>query len=405
MKKIKILVSYSDNIGGVGYYRSLIPHIFIGKHNDEFEIDIMQYIPNKGNFEQFYKKYDILHFHKLLDVNSKLIELIRKANKNIKIICDLDDYFLLPKNHPNYISENVMLKNHENVIKCIKLVDAVTTTTNIFAEEIKKYNKNVIVLPNAIDLSQPQYHFAPTKSERIRFGIICGSTHLDDVKLLSNTVNKLNKQTLDKIQFVIGGFCTNGSYVKYMKDGSKSVLPIQPKQTVYYEMEKILTKNYTTISKEHKDFLLSFQENVEDPFDNEPYKRFWSLPVDMYYQLYKNIDVLLAPLVENDFNKMKSQLKLIEAGFSKIPIICQNFGPYTIDTISFLEKDNTINENGNSLLINDNEQDWLKSILFLTENKDYINKIGLNLFNTVQNLYSIEKVSLMRENFYKNIIN
>ena len=34
------------------------------------------------------------------------------------------------------------------------------------------------------------------------------------------------------------------------------------------------------------------------------------------------------------FNKVKSQLKVIEAGFHKKALIAQNFGPYQIDCIN-----------------------------------------------------------------------
>ena len=37
------------------------------------------------------------------------------------------------------------------------------------------------------------------------------------------------------------------------------------------------------------------------------------------------------------FNKVKSQLKVIEAGFHKKALIAQNFGPYQIDCINAID--------------------------------------------------------------------
>ena len=73
-----------------------------------------------------------------------------------------------------------------------------------------------------------------------------------------------------------------------------------------------------------------------------------------YYQQYNHVDILLAPLIENHFNSVKSNLKFVEAGFAKIPIIATNFGPYSPSTIGCTpinEKGGEINKNGNCFLI------------------------------------------------------
>ena len=64
---------------------------------------------------------------------------------------------------------------------------------------------------------------------------------------------------------------------------------------------------------------------------NEPYRRVWTKPITSYASNYNLFDISLAPLKESTFNKVKSQLKVIEAGFHKKAIIAQDFGPYQID--------------------------------------------------------------------------
>ena len=64
---------------------------------------------------------------------------------------------------------------------------------------------------------------------------------------------------------------------------------------------------------------------------NKPYRRVWTQDITKYANNYNLFDVSLAPIEENVFNKVKSQLKVIEAGFHKKAIIAQNFGPYQID--------------------------------------------------------------------------
>ena len=406
-KKINILVMYEDKIGGVGYFRSLNPHIFLGKHySDDFEVDIVYSYPTAGDLGDFFDKYDIIQYHKILDPDSKAIDLIRKANPRAKIVCDIDDFYKLPNHHPNYYGAVVVNKVHEKVLKSLRDVDYITTTTPIFADILKKVNPNVEVLPNAIDMSDRQFHLNKTKSDRIRFGLVVGSSHLEDIKILKNAINQLSKDVLDKIQICLCGFNTEGKLTKYDQNGKPNVREILPKESVYYEMEKILTNNYTTISQQHKDFLMRFIPKVKDPFVNEPYTRHWTLPIDSYYQHYNNVDVLLVPLVESTFNACKSQLKLIEAGFAHIPVICQNFGPYTIDSIPFLEKGNTINPEGNCLLVDTvkNHKMWGRYISILAEHPEYITKMADNLAKHIQTNYSIEAVTQKRAEFYKKIV-
>ena len=52
------------------------------------------------------------------------------------------------------------------------MADVVTTTTPIFAELIKKHNKNVYVFPNALTPEDERFKVKDTKSDRLRFGMI-----------------------------------------------------------------------------------------------------------------------------------------------------------------------------------------------------------------------------------------
>ena len=61
------------------------------------------------------------------------------------------------------------------------------------------------------------------------------------------------------------------------------------------------------------------------------YNRVWTKPVTSYASNYRLFDVSLAPIKNHIFNRVKSQLKVIEAGFYKKALIASNLGPYTID--------------------------------------------------------------------------
>ena len=402
-KKIKMLVIPSDRTG-VGKFRSIDPHVYIAEHyNDDFDVDIMylEDIPT-NDIEDFLKKYDLIHIHKQLDKELRLISTIKFLG--IPVIVDVDDYYYLGNDHPMSLSAKKE-KWHEAVIRHLEMADYVSTTTDIYAKELKKHNKNVLVFPNAIDPNEKQYCQEKNKSDKLRVGLICGSSHLHDIELL-NGIAETAKQN-SNVQLVLCGFDTNGTRTIYHNDtGQVERRPILPQESVWFDYERIITDNYKYISREHRDFLLRFVKGVDDPFTNEPYRRMWTRNINQYATHYENVDVLLAPLKENDFNKMKSQLKEIEAGFTHTALIAQNFGAYTIDLVPFREFGGKINENGTALLVDSrkNHKDWAKNINFLSEHPEYVEKLKENLYNFVKNKYSLEKVCEERVNVYKDIV-
>lgn len=401
-KKIKMLVIPSDHTG-VGYFRSVSPHQYIAEHyGDEFDVDIVYSMPN-GDIETFLKQYDLIHIHKQLDKEGKIMQMIKFLG--IPVIIDIDDHFKLGEDHPMSLTAKKE-KWHEPIIKHIQMADCVTTTTPIFANVLKQYNKNVAVFPNAIDPTVEQYAGTKTPpTDRLRVGIICGSSHLKDLQLIDGIAKQVN---LDKVQFVLCGFDTRGNRTIYnQQTGEKTTRPILPEESVWCDYEKIFTDNYRTISPEHKEFLMKYTPNVDDPFTNEPYRRMWTRDINKYATHYENVDVLIAPLKENEFNKVKSQLKETECGFTHTAFIGQNFGAYTIDLVPMIEKGGKVNENGTALLVDTskNHKQWAKYINKLADDREMLKKLQDNLAEFVKANYSLEKVCKDRVEFYKKLVN
>ena len=400
-KKIKMLVIPSDRTG-VGKFRSVDPHVYIAEHyGDEFDVDIVYNMPN-GDLEAFLKQYDLIHIHKQLDKQCKIIDMIKFLG--IPVILDIDDHFKLGNDHPMSITAKKE-RWHEPIINHLKKADYVTTTTPIFADVIKQYNKNVKVFPNAINPEEKQYAVAKNpRTDRLRVGIICGSSHLKDLELLSGIATQVNK---DKVQFVLCGFDTRGTRTIYKDNGEVETRPIYPQESVWCDYEKIFTDNYRTISPEHKDFLMKYMAGVDDPFTNEPYRRMWTRHINDYATHYQNVDVLIAPLKENDFNKVKSELKEIECGFTHTAFIGQNFGAYTINLVPMIEKGGKINEEGTALLVDSskNHKQWAKYINKLADDADMLKKLQDNLYNFVKDRYSLAEICKQRVEFYKSIVN
>ena len=100
---------------------------------------------------------------------------------------------------------------------------------------------------------------------------------------------------------------------------------------------------------------------------------------------------------------MKSQLKVIEAGFYKKAIIASNVGPYTIDLTHSLQNGNFTD--GNALLVNEsrNHSDWAKYMKKLINNPTWAEDLGERLYETVKDKYDLNTVTDTRAQIYKNL--
>lgn len=406
MERIKVLCIPSDN-AGCGYYRSLKPHTKLAEmYEDDFDIDI-KYNVDWTEIEEI-KKYHIIHIHKGLYPDMDAFRnCISECRKNGTIVVmDLDDYWDLGPYHPGSFESKKY--GIDKLIKDnIKLVDYITTTTEIFKTELMKYHPKVKVFVNAIDREEEQFIPKPTKSDRIRFGFVMGSSHLHDLELLSGIANKLPKPVLDKMQFVLCGYDLRGNVTYKDQNGIDRTRPIFPKESVWYDYERILTDNYKTVSPQYKEFLNRFLPNVPYPMEaTEPYARRWTKGIMTYCTHYNDIDVLMAPLDDNRFNSFKSELKLIEAGMMNKAAIVSNFGPYTIGTTNYFEKGGNINPNGNCILIDKNRahKDWAKAIEKLVNNPEHIENLKKNLHNSIKDKYDLTKITHERASWYKMIV-
>lgn len=406
MPKIRILAISPDNYG-VGKFRILDPYKFLGdNYSNEFHVDITY---NTENNDDVFKNYDVVVFHSFIhqlphEINLKRIKWLQ--NKGIKVVMDIDDYWSVDNKHPLYAqfkTQNITEKKFE----LLKTVDYITTTTEFFANNIRQRIKkdNIFVFPNSIDENEKQFISNPTKSDKIRFGWLGGSSHKYDIELMKDGIDLTYQNFKDKVQFVLCGYDTRGTITEFNKNnGETKTRNIKPEETVWYYYEKIFTKNFSVLDEEYKKFLHTFVEsNYND--ENKPYRRKWTKEISKYGFNYNNFDVSLIPLVNTEFNNNKSQLKVIESGFHKKGVIVSEVQPYIDDLVPFI-KEGQINPKGNSLLVNPNRnhKEWGKHMKKLIENPNMIEDMSNNLYETVKNKYSLKTTTEKRIEFFKHLI-
>jgi glycosyltransferase involved in cell wall biosynthesis len=403
MSKINVLVIPSDK-SGVGKYRSIDPHVILqNQYPDDFHIDILFQVPMDDI--NFWKNYQIVHFHRTIagdyENTPKLLATLRSLG--IVTIMDLDDYWLPGKEHPIH-DLIVTNKIHEKIINNLRSSEYVMTTTPMFATEIAKLNKNVVIFPNAINAKEPQFNEPTLPSDKLRFGWLGGSSHLHDLTLLESIFGKIH-QHQNEAQFYVCGFDIRGTVTEINKQtGEQKQRPIKPEETVWKKYEEIFTNKYKLISPEYIKFLDRFVEEDDSQFADEFYRRIWTRPVQSYAKNYSKFDVSLAPIKNHLFNRVKSQLKVIEAGFYKKAIIASNIGPYTIDLKHSLNQGEFVD--GNALLVDEgrNNGDWYKYVKKLINNPTWAADLGERLYETVKDKYDLNVVTKNRAEFYKSIL-
>lgn len=400
-EKIKILGIPSD-MAGVGSFRTVWPMKKLHElYPDDFSVEIN--LTPDYNDKNYFKQFDIVHFHRQLGPYETMETFFKELQEaGVTIIMDIDDYWEPPTTHPMY-GAAIKEKLSEKITKTLKLVDCVTTTTDIFANYIRKYNKNVFVMPNGIITEDKMWQDENTKkNNKVRISIICGSSHLYDLEILRPSMKLLHndKELKDKYQIVLCGFDTRGSLTTIEPDGSQHTRKILPHETVWNRFEEIFTDNYNTniVDEEYKKYLLKHKNEPYSGGDvyEKNYIRRWTLPLTQYGKHYNYCDILLAPLAENTFNEVKSELKIIESGMKNKVIIAQDYSIYK----KFIKH----GENGFVINKSMNERGWYVHIKKLILDNELRDKLSKNLHEFVKDRYSLKTLTKERVDIYKGIL-
>jgi len=398
-----MLTLSSDN-DGVGYYRILNPHVTINDPDVDIEIRLMSDGTLPLLHEQYMSQYDIIFYNKSIPFTQtqyrKQFEDIVKKN-NTKIIYDIDDYWVLTNTHPNY--KQWKESNSQPIIEeQLRNADMVTTTTEFLAEKIREFNDNVVILPNAVNLMEQQWNSEKYPSTKIRFLWGGGITHLVDLRLLKSSFERFNKgEFIDRAQLYLCGYDLRMNTPQGIKIDD-------PKRSTWTMFESIFTNNMRWVrNNEYSQWLRTYTDNgkmnfgYNEKFKDEFYQRRWTKSILHYGSMYREADIVLAPLKDNTlFNRVKSQLKVIEAGAYSCPIICSDYGPYTIDDIEG-KTDGIVK----GILVKEGDSmGWYNAMEYYLNNPDKIKEHGDNLRKYVENTYDISIVNKLRVESYRKLI-
>lgn len=339
---MKIVVIARSN-SGVAEHRLRIPFSLMEGIDIEF---------TSNQDETIYNDCDMVVFNRTLPGESMLWLLRLQDKIGFKICIDIDDYWILGKEHILYEAEKEA-KLGEFQERCLAHADVVFCTHERLAEEIKPFNENVHIIPNSITRKTAQFDIQTEPSDYVRLFWQGSRTHEKDLEILSHPVNSL-KDIKNKIELMIAG-------AEEVSDGEVDPLWVKMIEAycgVKYKGDRIIDSG---LLSRHQYFL--------------------GLSASEYYGTYKFADICLAPLIRNQFNRQKSNLKILEAANMGLPVIASQVHPYLSMPVSYCLR----------------SSDWSFHIRRMVDSKEAREDEGAKLKEFCDSNYNFDKINLERK--------
>jgi len=331
------ILTLTQKFSGCGYHRLMLPISLMQKEYGRITDQMTEDQWDEHN-------YDIVFINRIWEPEN-LIE--RRKQKGFKLVVDVDDYWILSHDHlmyDGYNSSNFVAK----LIHHMKEADLVTCTHERLADAIYPHNKNVEILPNAIPYGNSQFNGERVVTDAVKLFWAGGITHDQDLKLLQAPLKKLS----GNVQMVMGGFADSNETERYY----------------WYKMAGYFTADQKL-----------------------PHTLIRGMDVFNYYEMFRHSDIMLVPLVKNNFNSYKSNIKLLEAAGKAIPAIVSHVDPYLgfpEDVVKYVKKSN----------------DWLKHINELVNDKEMRNELGILLHTYCAKYFNFNEINEKRKAAFTKLL-
>lgn len=216
---------------------------------------------------------DVIVVHQAVEPTQiSALESYKKYCPNIRRVTGLDDLIsLLPPKHPSYRKRAVDIR--PRLRASLNLCDRVIVSTEPLAELCRPLIDEVILMPNCLEWDiwgDIQATYEPGKKPRV--GWIGAQQHYGDLEHIFEVVRTLS----DEVDWVFMGMCPD-PIRKYVKE--------------YHPW----TSGFAAYSSKMASL---------------------------------NLDLAIAPLDVNPFNEAKSNLRLLEYGVMRWPVVCTDIYPY-----------------------------------------------------------------------------
>lgn len=354
----------SKRYGGVGWYRIVNPlskaknaQVTSGEH-----LKLGGDLKNSVSNAKYLKGLGNVWWFKYVDDQQAVMHLLT-ARKIVgaKLVVDADDdmFSVHPHNYayqfhyPGSPKQKVLSYLFQNA-------DAITVSTNPLKEVMeKRFRAPVTVLPNTIDE-------AIWKHEKKR------STEIEVFEERGENVRPL-KKTFSPDAVRIGWVCSPN----HEQDAPVLLEP----------MKQILEK-YPQVEF----WCVGWKPLIYDELPRTYWIRGTSDYVDYPKFLCElGLDISVAPLIKDDFNRSKSNIKWLESTMAGIPVVASDYDPY-----------HSI-ENYKTGYLPQNPNQWVKYLSWLIENKEKRKELAANALKVVLERYTTKTVIPKYEAFIESL--
>lgn len=232
------------------------------------------------------------------------VKLVEWCKRNrILVAYDTDDAIdLVPPSNLNYAGIQPRLPLYDFLVRS---ADVVTTTTETLAGHLRRSNPNVVVIPNSVD---PEEWSPRPKTAIPRIGWTGSPTHFDDLSVALDGIRDLQKRR--DFTLVLQGICKESS----LEELSQYLLDQWGKR--FFE---------TPLGKSIRRFMDKLSGIRYEFSPMVPIERHAATVCDMA------LDIGIAPLVDDPFNRNKSCIKYYEYAMSGAITVASQVLPYSTE--------------------------------------------------------------------------
>jgi len=273
-------------------------------------------------------------FPKRFDDYQEVVRITRQEGK--PLIFELDDLlFFLPKDHPDRL-EHSFASALSPMLQALLEADLVAVSTPALCHVLTNYNTNVVVLPNYLDDSlwslRPPI-LKDSSQETLTIGYMGTYSHKPDLEYVAPVLLHLAERYPQKVRFHFWG-------------------PQPPAE-------------------------LSALPQVEwSPFFSHSYEEFAA-----YFQT-QSIDIAIAPLIDNLFNRCKSPLKFFEYSALGATGVYSRLDPY----------ENVVEHGRNGLLASTLDE-WEECLILLIEDDERRLRLAQQAQTTVAEGWLLSRIA------------
>lgn len=337
----------STTVSGVAYYRLcsfawgmrkwprtetvVWPFSFDTTIQNPWQVDMISMPEVRQQINMLCERADVVVWQALDFQHSLEFWQEMRARHQKPFFMEIDDYVAdVPIGNEAYDQYRPGSARFHVCMEQMRQSDGVIVSTPYLAEMYKAENDHIYVVPNSIDFNEWDGLERKRGGNRIRIGWIGGGTHGPDLEMVAPIIKEILQKHKD-----VWFYCIHG-------------VP-----QVYKEMKKVYwTRKWATINLYPK-FMASYK-----------------------------FDIGIAPLIDNNFNRGKSNLRWLEYSALKTPTVASPLPDFT----------RVIKNNRNGCIAN-SDNEWFRHLDNLIEDEALRRDIGDNAYKTIRKDFNVAKSS------------